>query len=533
MPGGLLPLVAYGSMNNLTNGNPQMTYFYKAFMRHTHFSTESITVPLEGPNQLNLDESIQLRVKVPRHGDLLSDAFLTVDMPAIYNKVWTGRRSHEFAWVRQLGIRMIDTIGLYIGGSKVQEFSSEWLAMKYQLDQNLDAFEKWSNLIGDVPEMFAPASGQYADPAGGYPNVTQFAGVSPQSNAPSIPARQLNIPLGLFFSDAPGLSLPLIGLQYHDVEIRIQMRPIREIYTVLDPNGERCRYGYFLDSAAGTTIYANSWNPVYGPLPSSLNNNYLNFTDISGSPRYFFTDIGYSIPGTDGWNMNPRLQCTYVYLTENERKLFATKKLEYIVRQIQEFNYEGVSSRQQLELDAHSLVSRVVWFAQRSDWYYRNDYTNLINWKYTDPEKRPYVKSSTAATSSSGALIPGSYKYILNSARIICSGNEIFEEKSANYFSDIVPYRGCLGNSYPNLINGVVSPLSVYPIYMYSFALNSSNTIQPSGTINTSRINMVNLEVNPNQIPTDANYTYNFNVYVESLNFVEIASGMGGMKFSI
>jgi hypothetical protein len=533
MPGGLLPLVAYGNMNRMVSGNPQMSYFYKAFIRYSHFSTESITVPLEGPNQLNLDEQIQLRVKVPRHGDLLSDVFLTLDMPAIYNKVWNGRISHEFSWVRQLGIRMIDTIGLYIGGSKVQEFSSEWLAMKYQLDQNIDSFEKWSNLIGDVPEMFAPASGAYADPQGGYPNVLPFNGQKTQFNAPSIPARQLNIPLGLFFSDAPGLALPLIGLQYHDVEIRILMRPIREIYTVLDPNGERTQYGYTLSTAQGTTIYATSWNSAWGPLPNSLNNNYLSYTDISGAPRYFFTDVGYSIPGNDGWNLNPRLQCTYVYLTDNERKLFATKKLEYIVRQIQEFNFEGINSRQQLELDAHSLVTRVVWFAQRSDWYYRNDYTNFLNWKYTDPEKRPYAKTPNNANSSSGVLIPGSNRYILNTARILCGGNEIFEEKDASYFSDMVPYRTCVGDSYQNLINGVVAPLSAYPIYVYSFALNSSNNIQPSGTINTSRINLVNLEVNPFPIPIDANYTYNFNIYVESLNWVEIASGSGGMKFSI
>jgi hypothetical protein len=174
-----------------------------------------------------------------------------------------------------------------------------------------------------------------------------------------------------------------------------------------------------------------------------------------------------------------------------------------------------------------------MWYGQRSDWYFRNDYTNLLNWKYTDPEKRPYAKTHTTNKSSSGVLIPGAQRYILNSARILCGGNEIFEEKNANYFSDIVPYRNCDGNGYPHLINGVLTPLSMYPIYTYSFAINASNLSQPSGSINTSRINLVNLELNPNQIPTDVNYTYNFNVFVESLNFVEIASGMGGMKFAI
>ena len=533
MPGGLLPLVAYGNMNRMISGNPQMTYFYKAFLRHTHFSQENITVPLEGPNELNLDENIQLRVKVPRHGDLLSDMYLTLQLPAIYNKKWTGRRSHEFAWVRQIGLRMIENIGLYIGGSKVQEYSSDWLAMKFQLDQPIDNFEKWSQLIGDVPEMFAPASGHYADPSGGYPNVITFPGSTSQFNSPSIPSREVNIPLGFFFADSPGLALPLIGLQYHDVEIRIEMRPMREIYTVLDPNGERCKYGYQLASAKGTTIYANSWNKSWGPLPNSLNNNYLSYTDISGSPRFFYTDVGYGIPSSDGFNMNPRLQCTYTYLTDNERKLFASKRLEYLVRQIQEFDFTGVSARQQLELDAHSLVSRIVWYGQRSDWFYRNDYTNVLNWKYTDPEKRPYAKAPNATTSTSGVLIPGAYPYILNSARIICGGNEIFEEKNANYFSDIIPYKMCLGDGYPFLLNGIVAPLSMYPVYVYSFALNSSSSIQPSGTINTSKINSIYLEVNPFSIPSDANYTYNFSIFVESLNFIEIGSGMGGMKFAI
>jgi hypothetical protein len=186
-----------------------------------------------------------------------------------------------------------------------------------------------------------------------------------------------------------------------------------------------------------------------------------------------------------------------------------------------------------LELDAHSLVSRIVWYAQRSDWYYRNDYTNLLNWKYTESEKRPYARTTNLSLPSSGVLIPGANKYILNSAKILCGGNEIFEEKKADYFSDIIPYKSCYGNASPYVANGLLASLSNYPIYVFSFALNASSTIQPSGTINLSRINLVDLEINPYPIPLDANYTYNFNVYVESLNFLEISSGLGGMKYSV
>ena len=533
MPGGLLPLVAYGNMNRNISGNPQITYFYKAFMRYSHFSQENITVPLDGPNELALDSSILLRSKIPRHADLLSDVYLTVQLPAIYNKLWTGRASHEFAWVRQIGLRMIDTIGLYVGGSKVQEYTSDWLATKAQFDLPLDGFEKWSNMIGDVPEMFAPASGAYADPSGGYPNVLRYPNLpSSQLNAPSIPAREVSVPLGFFFSDSPGLALPLIGLQYHDVEVQITLRPLRELYTITDMNGIRVRYGYQLDSATGTRIYANTWLPQYGPLPESLNNNYLSHYDISGTPRCFYTDVGYSIPTSDGFPLNPRLQCTYVYLTELERRMFATKRLEYMVKQVQTFQFPNTSTRTLLQLDAHSLVTRIAWFGRRSDAYFRNDYTNMTNWKYTDPAKRPYLRAPNTEQTS-GVLIPGTQRYIMRTARILCGGNEIFEQKNANYFSEIVPYKTCTGGGYPFLLSGVLQPNAAYPVYLYSFALNASAENQPSGTLNTSRITKVDLDLDVEPLPADCNYTYDISVYVESLNFLEIGSGMGGMKFAI
>ena len=532
MPGGLLPLVAYGNMNQQISGNPQMTYFYKVFARYSHFSQENITVPVDGPNELLLDSSILLKAKIPRHGDLLSDIYLTLQIPAIYNKVWPGRVSHEFAWIRQLGLRMIDTIGLYVGGSKVQEYSSEWLAIKAQYDLPLDGFEKWSNLIGDTPEMYAPALGAYADPAGGYPNVQPYPGVASQLNSPSIPGREVSVPLGFFFGDSPGLALPLIGLQYHDVEVHITLRPLRQIYTINDPSGNRVRNGYRLDSANGTNIYASTWLPQYGPLPESLNNNYVSYVDMSGSPRFFLTDTGYSIPTTDSFPLNPRLQCSYVYLTETERRIFATRRLEYLVKQVQEFRFPNTTTRSLLQLDAHSLVTRIAWFGQRSDAYFKNDYTNLTNWKHTDPNKRPYQRAPGSA-STSGVLIPGTQRYITRAARILCGGNEIFELKKANYFTDIVPLKTCTGGGYPFLLSGMLQPNAVYPIYLYSFAINSSDVNQPSGSINTSRITKIDLDLDVEPLVADCNYGYDISVYVESLNFLEIASGLGGMKYAI
>ena len=89
MPGnGELALVAYGNQNKVFNGNPQMTYFYKVFQRYTHFSQESFTIPLDGPNELMLDAPIRLRAKIPRHADLLTELTFVFRVPEIYSKIW-------------------------------------------------------------------------------------------------------------------------------------------------------------------------------------------------------------------------------------------------------------------------------------------------------------------------------------------------------------------------------------------------------------------------------------------------------------
>ena len=159
MGGGLRVLVAYGSQNVLLSGNPQMTYFYKAFKRYSHFSMESITVPLDGPNELSFDQPIQLRAKIPRQADLLSDMIFTFTIPDIYSKYITpnppnGRICQsEFQWVRYLGAAIIQNASFSIGGQKIQEFDGAYLLSRALLDFDQDTFLKWKQLVGDVPDL--------------------------------------------------------------------------------------------------------------------------------------------------------------------------------------------------------------------------------------------------------------------------------------------------------------------------------------------------------------------------------------------
>jgi hypothetical protein len=561
MPGGLLPLVAYGSQNVVVNGNPQMTYFAKAFLRHTHFSSEPIQVPLTGPNSMQMDAPILLTAKMPRSADLIRDMVLRINLPEIYSKVYLdesgnvvrndprsappyppNQAPYEFQWVRQIGVRMIQSLIITIGGSKIQEFTDEWIATRALLDQTNTQYAKWSWLVGDVPELFDPAAGVYGDPSGAYPNVVQWttAPSGQQINAPSIPARELRVPLGLWFSDAISEALPLVALQYHEVEIQLTLRPIRDLYTILDPSGVRLRYGQYSLPYEPTDQYTSIWNPsLYGPLPSSLNNLTGSYSDPSGALRYFLTDFGTTPPATDGWPHNASLETTYIYLTEAERRRVASSPLQYLVRQIQPFYFDSISSRDLYQLDVHNLVSRVVWLLRRNDAIpSRNDWTNLSNWISPIGALRPYVVPTSGQVvpqgiGRSGLYLPGLQRRIMTQARIVGNGNEIFALENEPYFSEYQIWRTQQGGASPYELNGVKTQTSLWPVYAYSFALNGSDALQPSGTINTSRFNTFQLDINVEPIPTGSFYQYQMVIFAETYNFVEFRSGMAGLKYAI
>ena len=568
MPGGLLSLVCYGNENVILNGNPQVTWFYKTFLRHTHFSQEPIQIPLEGPNILQMDAPILVKAKIPRQGDLLSDLVLRVQVPDIFSKAFVSQniqgqyvldRAAEFAWVRQVGIRMIQSLTFTVGGQKIQEFTSDWISARAALDLDATQYSKWRYMVGDTPDMFDPANGIYGDPSGGYPNVMAWRGSTPlpnpvQNNAPSIPGRILRVPLGLWFSDYIENSLPLVALQYHDCEIQILLRPLKELYTVLDLSGNRVRPGVQTLPPEPTDQYTSVWNEdYYGPLPPSLNNLY-GAGDMSGvRMKDFLTDISGAVPFQEGWPLNASLEATYTFVTSEEQRMFVQKTLRYTVRQVQNFIYSGVTSRDTYELDVHNVATRLVYFARRSDAIpYRNQPLNLTNWMYPTKTQRPFVYPSIAsgggrvplvpqtvlingsptAIGYSGLNIPGLQRRILRNMNLQANGQPLFNSQDSAYFTEYVPYKYLHGAAAPFADYGLATQTEMWPIYSYSFSLNGSSVEQPKGTLNTSRIDNFYMDVDVEPIPTLANYTYELQIFVETLNFLEITNGLGGLKFA-
>lgn len=559
MSGGLISLISFGNENVILNGNPQMTYFYTSFMRHTHFSQEPIEFPLEGPQQLQFDAPILLKTRIPRDGDLLSDLVLRVDIPDIFSKAYLDKTTdpytlaaqpYTFQWVRQLGVRMIERVTFLVGGAKIQEFTGDWIAARALLDLDQTAYQKWRVMVGDVPELFDPANGVFAaeSPASGkYPHVVEWVGQAPQQNLPSIPGRRLRVPLGLWFSDFIENSLPLVALQNHFPEIQIQLRSIRDLYTVIVPGPEsdttpvRVRYGYKVGNYLPTDQYTTVWNPdTLGPLPNTLNNYYQEEQPANATLRHFLTDVGAQIPQSDSWPLNISLEGTFTFLTDAERKVFATKTLTYPVRQVQYFDIPGVTAKARYEVDVHNVVTRAVWWARRSDAVrFRNDYVNLTNWILAN--QRPYALPSAAAPTypyvpglyASGLLIPGTQRRILRAGAFLANGTYLFNPQDSGYFTEYVPYKYLGGNSMPSENMGLAAQYEMWPIHVYSFALRGSDAKQPSGTLNASQINKLQFEYDVEAIPVGALYTYDVTLIMETMNYLDIASGMGGLKFAL
>lgn len=549
MPGGgQKALVSVGAQNTTFNGNPDETKFYKVFKRHTHFAQENITIPLDGPNELLMDTQVRLRAKLPRNADLMTDLVFTFELPAMYSKLYAtenqGARAPAFRWIHQIGAHIIASVGIYIGGTRVQEFPGEWIAVRATVDYPADKYQKWRAMVGDVPELNEPEWGvhgrspNYPFQAGEYPHAVQDPDHPTQAQAPSIPARTIRVPLPFWFTDGWGKALPLVALQLHEVEIQITLRSLREIFRIAEIhyNQEPCRPGrrLFPDSSKPDSFVAPPGVPQPPPNYNlTLQNLYGTIDDDPlYSIRHYFTDATATTPTSEGFVMNPRLEGNYVYLTEKEQVLFAGRALSYLVHQVQVFQFPTVTTRTRFDLETHGLATRLLFFGRRSDSVEsRNDYLNFTNWK--SPNQLPFWPLSAATpVPNSGAVIPYyGERSILASARLLLDGNEYYEEKPASFFEVQVPYFNTDGSAAGG---AALRPGDIMgPIYQYPLSLEPSDHMQPSGSLNVSRLRDLQLEVAPTPLDPEGQYVYDFTVYLETMNLVRIQNGLAGLGWAI
>lgn len=582
--GGLFVLVSYGTQNVILSGNPQMTYYYKIFKRYSHFSMENVTIALQGASYLTTGtNTVQLRTKIQRVGDLLSDMIFSFDLPDIYSRAvsarttgGTGTRAYDynFQWVKAVGAAIINSAEFFIGGQSIQRIDGTYLYAKAQLEYDTATLDKWNIMVGNTAELTAPQTGAYAGSSGSattYPTVitqpatfdVEFTGstgadtsvlivtsitppgfiftgmkfeylgtdgltkftntvskvigntyylltpavipgqiikttVTQGASRPSIFGQTIHVPLNFWFTDATSQALPLVALQNQECEVVITLNPIRRLYTILDPEG------YRVEPQTVTVSNLNN-NPIYSDT-LQVNNFQTFLLDQTAATL----------------NLNPRIQCTFVYLSDDERTTFATRPLTYVLPQVRitplSSAYTFPVSVVTEKLEMSSTFTRFIFVTRRTDWDRRNDFTNFTNWStYPAAPWDPGALDDTKKKFASGLVVPNSQRDIIRALRILCNGNEIQELKPYDFLTKIYPFRYTTGSANAEI-----------PIY--TWALTSSK-IQPSGSINSSRITNFQIEISFNPLFLEANYGYNVDLYVETLNFLVIASGSGAPKY--
>ena len=179
MGGGLMQLVAYGAQDIYLTGNPQITFFKVVYRRHTNFSMEAIQQTINGTSTLSASANTNGTVTVSRNGDLVSNVYVRCDQDT----------SNGIS-----GDELISDVELEIGGQRIDKHTKEWLQV-------------WSEL--STPESKAAG---YKYLTGGFSNTLVTGSETSQQS--------VMVPLQFWFCRNPGLALPLIALQYHEVKLK-------------------------------------------------------------------------------------------------------------------------------------------------------------------------------------------------------------------------------------------------------------------------------------------------------------------------
>jgi hypothetical protein len=185
MAGGLMQLVAYGAQDVYLTGNPKVTFFQAVYKRHTNFAMENIEQTVNG----TAADSGRVSVTIARNGDLVGDMYIELQSNAA--ATITTSAVADACWVAE---RAVNNVELSIGGQRIDKHYQKWWRL-------------YDNLYHDEAKKAS------------YAKMTTAA-----------TGKTVYLPLVFFFNRNPGLYLPLIALQYHEVRIDIDLASDMETY---------------------------------------------------------------------------------------------------------------------------------------------------------------------------------------------------------------------------------------------------------------------------------------------------------------
>ena len=73
---------------------------------------------------------------------------------------------------------------------------------------------------------------------------------------------------------------------------------------------------------------------------------------------------------------------TYVFLGQDERRIFAAKEHKILLKQVYTYDFLEQAGSKIIEMESKDMVIDYMWRFRRSDAYLRNEWSNYTNWPY-------------------------------------------------------------------------------------------------------------------------------------------------------
>jgi hypothetical protein len=553
MGGGLMQLVAYGAQDVYLTTNPQITYWKVTYRRYTNFAMESIEQTFNG----QADFGRRVTCTISRNGDLAYGTMLQVTLPQIGQDLKNTSGGGVYArWLDYPGEQLISQVEVEIGGQRIDRHYGDWMHIWNQLTMAAGVEKGYHAMVGNTTQLTYITD----------PNFSEVDGPC-QANSPkqvcaprnALPETTLYVPLQFWFCKNPGLALPLIALQYHEVRINIDLRPIDECLwavSALDSTGVK------VTSAYNQSLVAAS----------------------------LFVD--------------------YIFLDTDERRRMAQNPHEYLIEQLQFTGDESVgSSSNKIKLNFNHPVKELIWVVQPdANVDYCSSLDSSINglcnvlgaqpFNYTDaidalPNAIHAFGGPNSVASKAGVSGGNNFSFITAEGLFESAGANDTSAAGTSWDAADLSANG-VGTSYDILNNGVGSSNTMYQssvsdagtfvlaetalnlhcwgdnpvvtaklqlngqdrfseregsyfdlvqpfqahtrtpdtgINVYSFALRPEEH-QPSGTCNFSRIDNATLQLILSNATVTGSATAKVRVYATNYNVLRIMSGMGGLAYS-
>ena len=496
MTGGLLNIVAQGENNHILTGNPSKSFFKGGYAKHTNFGIQKFRIDPEYNNSLNTYQKSSISFKIERYGDLLMDLYLCVKIPDIFSPIVRfgtqdkidGQdefNSYEFKWIKNLGTQMIDTVEYELNGTLINKYHGDYLQSMVERDFDINKKKIYDIMTGNIEELYDPKS-HYG---GKYPNYFFEKKDRPNEfGIPSIPGRVLYIPLNNWFSMSSKQAFPLIACQYCELKVKFTLKAIKDLYVIRN---------LFIDN--NTDISLNEYS---APMISNERNFFKRFTNI-------YTDASYIDISNDDDTINKyynniadtntneiHLIGKYDFLDEEERTIFLQDDKEYLIKNVTRTeNILPNNNSGRIEINSNGLVSKWMWYFQRDDVDFRNEWSNYTTYKYENVVPKDIenitedintiasidLDKTFYSTNNINNFTETNEKNFLDKLAIIFNGKyreELFDADIYNYLEKY--------NNQGNFKDG---------LYYYNFGVNNEYSYtHPDGAINTNYFKTIEFE---------------------------------------